>query len=234
MCRVCLGLLPLSCLARLRSLLPCKAQPCSSQPEPSQQLKVEMSLKLPACLDFCFTCRERRVTRSVTVDNGSVLRAPVCLLLLSQTWQASGNCEVHEPAACAALQFKTPTNWHLCHLWQCSPRMHAQSQHLQSHSHSRTESCSSWGRPCRRSVLTPVGTNPSHHRQQHNNRQCCQAQKYDLIGLSNLCVDVVVSVDSLPGKDEQKRLQLLHQVSWPTSPASAEHLCKWQLLCHHT
>jgi hypothetical protein len=90
--------------------------------------------------------------------------------------------------------------------------MHLSSQRLQSKHQSRIEVRSGWGRPCRRSVAAWGGTNPSHHSQQHNKRQRCQAQQYDLIGLSNLCVDVVVNVDSLPGKDEQKRLQLLHQV----------------------
>jgi hypothetical protein len=90
--------------------------------------------------------------------------------------------------------------------------MHLSSKQLQYNSHSHSEVCSGRGRPCRRSVAAWGGINPSHHSQQHNTRQCCQAQQYDLIGLSNLCVDVVVNVDSLPGKDEQKRLQLLHQV----------------------
>lgn len=90
--------------------------------------------------------------------------------------------------------------------------MHLSSQRLQYKFHSQTEVGSGWGRPCRRSVAAWGGINPSHHSQQYNKRQCCQAQQYDLIGLSNLCVDVVVNVDSLPGKNEQKRLQLLHQV----------------------
>lgn len=91
-------------------------------------------------------------------------------------------------------------------------RMHLSSLRLQSKHQSQVEVCSGWGRPCRRPVAARVGTNPSHHSRQYNRRQCCQAQQYDLIGLSNLCVDVVVNVDSLPGKDEGKRLQLLHQV----------------------
>lgn len=40
------------------------------------------------------------------------------------------------------------------------------------------------GGACRRSVAAVGGINPSHHFQQYNKRQCCQAQQYDLIGLS--------------------------------------------------
>lgn len=43
-------------------------------------------------------------------------------------------------------------------------------------------------------------------------QQVCAAQRFDLLGLSNLCVDVVVNVDKLPGPDKEDRLRLLHQV----------------------
>jgi len=74
-------------------------------------------------------------------------------------------------------------------------------------------------RPCafqQRSCACWAGGGPGRHHQQQQNRQ------YDLLGLSNLCVDVVVDVESLPGSDEASRLQLLHQVR-PTGASTGAH-----------
>lgn len=68
---------------------------------------------------------------------------------------------------------------------------------------SRCCRCSSKSRSCR--VVAAAGNG----RQQ---QQQISRKQYDLLGLSNLCVDVVVPVDKLPG-GEDERLQLLHKVT---------------------
>lgn len=71
---------------------------------------------------------------------------------------------------------------------------------------SRCCRCSSKSRSCR--VVAAAAGNG---RQQQQQQQISRKQ-YDLLGLSNLCVDVVVPVDKLPG-GEDERLQLLHKVT---------------------
>lgn len=69
---------------------------------------------------------------------------------------------------------------------------------------SRCCRCSSKSRSCR--VVAAAAGNGRQQQQQISRKQ------YDLLGLSNLCVDVVVPVDNLPG-GEDERLQLLHKVT---------------------
>jgi hypothetical protein len=63
------------------------------------------------------------------------------------------------------------------------------------------------------------------HQQQQQQQQTSRAlHRYDLLGLSNLCVDVVVNVDELPGPDKDDRLRILHKVPQADSLQSADSL----------
>jgi hypothetical protein len=56
----------------------------------------------------------------------------------------------------------------------------------------------------------------SHHTcEQHHSRRCVAPRatsRYDLLALSNLCLDVVQEVPALPPKDDDARKELLAQV----------------------
>jgi hypothetical protein len=54
------------------------------------------------------------------------------------------------------------------------------------------------------------------HQQQQQQQQeqiSNASDRYFLLGLSNLCVDVVVHVDKLPGPDKEDQLEILHKIA---------------------
>lgn len=84
------------------------------------------------------------------------------------------------------------------------------------------------GSPCSRSTCTHRPRRRDQHatvtaarkqQQQPTQTDTNSKKQYDLLALSNLCVDVVVNVPSLPGTDEQERLRMLHEVRKPVNMA---------------